>query len=1090
MEGPSAVAEVLPMVETPSGYVGETSSECPPAEAAPPITCPQRNEDGSHKSDSPMTPTPVTQAPSPSDVHDPMSVDSTELTSHESPAATLVNSSEIGEVVESNKRPREEDQIGCADDDGSSSSSDSGDEGGAESDAFDSEEEVDREPAGVAGVPVDVADPDLAEKPQLPVGKVYGIWEGAPLVGTPGFNDFAAGVLKKAQNDPEPGAVPTSGCPPLQPHQAVVGRMLQPGSPISRLLVDHPTGSGKTREMITTLDNFFFDPRPKVPIFPKEAVCRNFYAELLRWPSKYRDFFCCLRPQDAGRACKTKDWRSRRHDIWTCAGLADAQMRYLCDGMREVLEMKSWFRMGRMLKTRREAFVRKFPDEKLPAAPLRALRYTSAGGRHTQLGPEGWPASALLKVAFDMDGKNVYSNKIVVMDEVHNLVRTQTLHGEQLDNLRELLFGARGMVLAGFTGTPILSEPCEGRKLLSIIKGRDAPACDEGYLSCFPQRPRELFAASLPDGVPDNVLTPIIRRQLITKVNLGGEALQRYDGKRAKGLPDRRLRAYCNLSVHFGSLHDGRGGSKARIISNFHDCAPKLHTIVRNVLECQEKALVLVHRMSGMDALLAYLRSMAKAHDPPFGVATMDELSEFNSAENLRGELYRVIVADASQCSEGVNFIAVRRVHLADVPPTPTAFVQSVGRSIRMYGHRGLAPEEQNVTTVMYAGTLPRWLRSPLGAWAYRAQKRHEAPKQAQSSARRLLRRLLSVGIKDLDSLKIRLDRFAEAAAARVGRSGAAKGPLDHGVIASFLESIGLWDEAKALRFRMTQSEQKQVNKIKKQRSQAGFPPRIVTPAISVSGTPGSQVPTAASQVPTAASVSETTAPGSQTQPSALSSSTQDNLNSQTATVPPTNGEAPEANIGPDLHAFMRRQFVGALQALHLAESTEKLIKTLHLSVKSADEDAVAELARRSREFVPALAELREKAVDRAILQKLAQETEQIESEGESSGLDFGVSDSDGDASRTQARPQEAPMLLPPGWRTETVRRKSGMCREFVDPTGRRYRTIKDARKAVNLSRGMDNMSQRLKSKYADKILKQRSDGAFSEVGTATPGAP
>lgn len=33
---------------------------------------------------------------------------------------------------------------------------------------------------------------------------------------------------------------------------------------------DMARGSGKTREMIKVLDNYFFDPRPKVPIFPKD----------------------------------------------------------------------------------------------------------------------------------------------------------------------------------------------------------------------------------------------------------------------------------------------------------------------------------------------------------------------------------------------------------------------------------------------------------------------------------------------------------------------------------------------------------------------------------------------------------------------------------------------------------------------------------------------------------------------------------------------------------------------------------------------------------------------------------------------------
>merc|ERR1719188_1772966 len=104
------------------------------------------------------------------------------------------------------------------------------------------------------------------------------------------------------------------------------------------------------------------------------------------------------------------------------------------------------------------------------------------------------------------------------MDEVHNLVRTQTQFGDQLTHLRSLLLQAKGAVLAGFTGTPILSEPSEGRQLLDIIKGRSAPLGDAGFISSFPMRPPSLFPASLPRGIPDNVLTPKLRRQFVQKV--------------------------------------------------------------------------------------------------------------------------------------------------------------------------------------------------------------------------------------------------------------------------------------------------------------------------------------------------------------------------------------------------------------------------------------------------------------------------------------------------------------------------------------------------------------------------------------------
>ena len=50
----------------------------------------------------------------------------------------------------------------------------------------------------------------------------------------------------------------------------------------------HCTGSGKTLTMIRALDNFFLDPRPKVAVFPTDAVCKNFYRELGAWPQCLR----------------------------------------------------------------------------------------------------------------------------------------------------------------------------------------------------------------------------------------------------------------------------------------------------------------------------------------------------------------------------------------------------------------------------------------------------------------------------------------------------------------------------------------------------------------------------------------------------------------------------------------------------------------------------------------------------------------------------------------------------------------------------------------------------------------------------------
>eukprot|EP00928_Gymnodinium_smaydae_P020247 TRINITY_DN17825_c0_g6_i1.p1 TRINITY_DN17825_c0_g6~~TRINITY_DN17825_c0_g6_i1.p1 ORF type:complete len:918 (-),score=203.12 TRINITY_DN17825_c0_g6_i1:13-2766(-) len=612
-----------------------------------------------------------------------------------------------------------------------------------------------------------------------------------------GYEENGAGGCSSCEGD-------AGSCPPLQMHQESVAFLLHPRSPVERLLVDHPVGSGKTREMIRVLDNYFYDPRPKVPIFPKSAVCRNFYMELLRWPSRYRDYFSCVRPADACAASQEPDWRACRHAAWDVNRLPEALLRQLCYSIREVLEMPGMSFRGLMRRSFRVAFKARHPGEPMPLAPLRAISYASAGGSFSRI-LRDWPASAVMKIGYEPGCGVVYTNKVVLLDEAHNLIREQTQYAEQLRRLRGLLLSARGHVLAGFTGTPILSDAADGRKLLDHLRGgASGHACDEGFVSSFSSRPRHLFPECIPHGVPDGILTESTLRQLVVRVQLCGEALAAYDLKRQHGTPARRLRAYCNVCSYATSFHDGRGGCKARILASPEASCPKLLAVARAVAATKEKALVLVSRSSGYTAQLALLQKIAESSVPPFKVATMEQHAEFNHVSNVRGEIYRVLVADAAQCSEGVSFLSVRRAHLVDVPATQSQFVQQCGRSIRMCGHRGLPEEEQTVVTQLYVATFPEWMKSPLGCWSFRAQRRQRGcGAEAEARAPQLLKRLQRAGIRTIEELisrakaampppapatapqRVEPESQAAAPPARVATSEA---------VDNFLRREGLWE--------------------------------------------------------------------------------------------------------------------------------------------------------------------------------------------------------------------------------------------------------------------------------------------------------
>lgn len=67
--------------------------------------------------------------------------------------------------------------------------------------------------------------------------------------------------------------------------------------------------------------------------------------------------------------------------------------------------------------------------------------------------------------------------------------------------------------------------------------------------------------------LPDGALTIPRKKQLVRRVEMRGEALKVYDLKRRLGLPGRRLRAYCNVCIFHAAFHDGRAGSKGRVLA-------------------------------------------------------------------------------------------------------------------------------------------------------------------------------------------------------------------------------------------------------------------------------------------------------------------------------------------------------------------------------------------------------------------------------------------------------------------------------------------------------------------------------------------
>lgn len=118
--------------------------------------------------------------------------------------------------------------------------------------------------------------------------KRFRLWETDDGVimrqGTPGFNAKTTDVLNALHvtGARECNKVRSDGTREPMLHQATARALLHPLTPVSRALIIHPTGTGKSFVMINTLDNFFYDTRDKVIVVPSYVVQLQIVQDMIQ----------------------------------------------------------------------------------------------------------------------------------------------------------------------------------------------------------------------------------------------------------------------------------------------------------------------------------------------------------------------------------------------------------------------------------------------------------------------------------------------------------------------------------------------------------------------------------------------------------------------------------------------------------------------------------------------------------------------------------------------------------------------------------------------------------------------------------------
>lgn len=555
------------------------------------------------------------------------------------------------------------------------------------------------------------------------LGKISDVQEGVKPVkqgwlrqqGDQGFNALATHYLKrkrlvKSINNSKL-KYECADPPKLMGHQQTAIALVKPGHPVSRFLVVHRTGSGKTMTMIKILDNFFEDPRPKVVIFPNRNIRNNFYKKLM--DAKDTKWF-----KFADRRLKELNVPMTQHNF------------------QDVLKFKGALNKVASSKTNWEPF-----EPWWPAAPLRVFSFSQAGG--TGVFPfRGNKASKDRRPKFPIfarywNGRNSFDSKIILMDEVHNLVvprrGTTPLTRRNLAMMRNRLYLARDSVVVGLTATPIVNSGTDGTKLVRIIKGEiNKDKSDEGFISFFDALPTSVYPRVQPDA--DRAINT-----KIVEVALRGKNLERYKKKfkqilgKLEPYDDKKYMKvwpYCQMALYTTEYNNRRFLEAIHNKEQRRSMCTKFDRLVSDVLSTTEKCVVMCKLRLGFKALVRVFEAMdpegkkhrwkaifpkmdKKAKQAEGKVVRADErtlpktLLDFNDmTKNDRGQRIRVLILETDSFGEGIDLFGVRRMYFAHPAGSYGEHKQWVGRVLRACGYSALPEKERDVIMQTYVVTL------------------------------------------------------------------------------------------------------------------------------------------------------------------------------------------------------------------------------------------------------------------------------------------------------------------------------------------------------------------------------------------------
>ncbi len=535
-----------------------------------------------------------------------------------------------------------------------------------------------------------------------------------PAIEDAGFNTFVAQLLTNklpshrtqdftAKAVPKENTCTKLGKIKLESYQALLPKLVGKNSPLTRLLYVASTGSGKTCGLHAMAHAMGRDLSSRVVIIvPTKTIASEMYKQGLKCPGPVRDI------------------------------LAD-QQGLSWDNKEDQAAIESFMNQSFELLTYAQAGIR--IGGRLKGA--KTVGGTLVGGRRV-----GGTKVGGTRVGGDI---NAFDNRVVFLDEVHNLVDSPVLidgkltptyvSREELNAYRsevrflyEHLGKSKNAIIIGMTATPIKDIPEQLLMLVNSFAGKtllnpdtfNSTFVENGVLTTDPAKLNRLRRAfkgmfAIYDNQMDTHRFPETRfHDLEVAYSEAQEAAM-----------TRNIIKENNVNF---SGSDFRKGEIKKMKSDemLARHSPKLLAVVDNVLKITKGKQVIYSRFGNRKGGVAILDLLVQRgfhivdnasqlpesngivfignrDGKPMLKHHMDERIELFNSDKC-GTRVRVIILTGKD-GEGVDLVGARSLHMVEQPKDPGTFTQIVGRCRRFCSHKDQKfPDNWKVDVYTYTG--------------------------------------------------------------------------------------------------------------------------------------------------------------------------------------------------------------------------------------------------------------------------------------------------------------------------------------------------------------------------------------------------